>query len=96
VNENQLADLDKELVSLETLKESLEKLNEDAINQIKDNFKNIIDGGSNDMKLAMDNFDRLKTEALEKLREINKLTQEHREDMDKIDMEISLSTKELG
>jgi uncharacterized protein YggL (DUF469 family) len=83
-------------VSLETLKESLEKLNEDAINQIKDNFKNIIDGGSNDMKLAMDNFDRLKTEALEKLREINKLTQEHREDMDKIDMEISLSTKELG
>ena len=34
-------------------------LNEEAINKIAENFKNIIDGGNKDMKLAMDTFDIL-------------------------------------
>jgi hypothetical protein len=37
----------------------LKKLNEDAIDKIEGNFKNIIDGGSKDMKLAMETFDKL-------------------------------------
>jgi hypothetical protein len=32
-------------------------LNEEAIDAINDNFKTIIDGGSKDMKLAMETFD---------------------------------------
>jgi hypothetical protein len=34
-------------------------LNEEAINKIAENFKNIIDGGNKDMKLSMDTFDKL-------------------------------------
>ena len=57
VKENQFKNLETEIVSLNLLKGSLKELNDKAIDAIANKFKNIIDGGSKDMKIAMDTFD---------------------------------------
>jgi len=36
---------------------NLKLINEDAINKIADNFKNIIDGGSKELKNAIEAYD---------------------------------------
>lgn len=86
VKENQLKGLETEINSLNVLKANLEELNDKAIAAIADNFKNIIDGGSEDIKKAMDDFENLTNKATEKLRKINQLTKNHLENMDNIDM----------
>jgi hypothetical protein len=59
IKKDQLVNLEKSLVELEKIKDSFKMLDEGAVKEIAENMRKIVDGGSEEMKKAMENFNQL-------------------------------------
>ena len=59
IKSEQLVEVEAQLAYLGTVSENLKLLNEEAIKDIENNLKNIVDGGSKDLQDAMKKFSEL-------------------------------------
>lgn len=73
IKSDQLVGLKKELGELSELSDNLKMLDEAAVKEIAENMKKIVDGGSDEMKKAMDKFNQLTESLADFLKKIDEI-----------------------